>query len=74
MTEHADGTTILHAGSSIDYLKTPYNKEKTLSFQKLVRPIFNRIISIKNENLKLVKTRDILLPKLMSGEIEVPYE
>lgn len=41
------------------------------NFEKVVSPIFEeiKILSIKNENLK--QTRDILLPRLISGEINV---
>ena len=43
----------------------------------LLQPIYDLIISNRIENKKLVETRDSLLPKLMSGEIdmsEVDYE
>ncbi len=43
----------------------------------LLQPIFDLIISNRIENKKLAETRDTLLPKLMSGEIdisEVDYE
>ena len=43
----------------------------------LLQPIFDLIISNRIENKKLAETRDSLLPKLMSGEIdmsEVDYE
>lgn len=33
--------------------------------------IFNQIGQLQNINLNLIKTRDILLPKLMSGELDV---
>lgn len=48
------------------------------SIQKVIAEIFNDIqskIDVNyNESMKLAKTRDILLPKLMSGEIEAPIE
>ena len=43
----------------------------------LLQPIYDLIISNRIENKKLAETRDSLLPKLMSGEIdmsEVDYE
>ena len=43
----------------------------------LLQPIYEMIISNRIENKKLAATRDALLPKLMSGEIdmsEVDYE
>lgn len=41
------------------------------AFDELVRPIFNRIISNQKESQTLAQTRDLLLPKLMSGEIRL---
>lgn len=38
---------------------------------KLLQPIYNLIISNRIENRKLANLRDTLLPKLMSGEIDV---
>lgn len=49
-----------------------YNRIKSL-----LRPIYDLIITNRIESKKLAETRDILLPKLMSGEIdisEVDYE
>ncbi|WP_335871049.1 restriction endonuclease subunit S [Bacillus sp. 2205SS5-2] len=43
-------------------------------FDNLIRPIVDMIQINGNENLKLSKTRDTLLPKLMSGEIRVRLE
>lgn len=39
-------------------------------FNKLASPMFETVISNQQENRKLSKLRDILLPKLMSGEID----
>lgn len=41
------------------------------NFKQVTRPIFEKISLNCFENLKLQKIRDSLLPKLMSGEIEV---
>ena len=45
--------------------------EVVVNFEKMVSPIFEniKVLSIKNENLK--QTRDLLLPHLISGEIDV---
>ena len=40
-------------------------------FDSLVVPIFSKIQSNESENKRLVALRDILLPKLMAGEIDV---
>ena len=45
---------------------------KTLkTFDDVVRPIYSRIASNEHESRTLAQTRDLLLPKLMSGEIRV---
>lgn len=43
-------------------------------YEDLVQPLFDLVESNSIQNDKLAKTRDELLPKLMSGEIEVPIE
>ena len=40
-------------------------------FSKAVTPIYQKIVGNINENQKLASLRDLLLPKLMSGEIRV---
>ena len=40
-------------------------------FNELCKPIFETIITNKYENEQLANLRDALLPKLMSGEIDV---
>ncbi len=69
--EHASGTTIFHAGSSIKFLKILFNREIINKFQKISESIFNKILEINKENQKLISLRDLLLPKLMNGEIKV---
>jgi len=40
-------------------------------FNRLINPIYNQLIKNKKENQKLTELRDLLLPKLMNGEIRV---
>ncbi|PIP16972.1 MAG: hypothetical protein COX44_02440 [Candidatus Portnoybacteria bacterium CG23_combo_of_CG06-09_8_20_14_all_37_13] len=40
-------------------------------FDHLVYPLFNEIYSLGNQNQNLRQARDLLLPKLVTGEIEV---
>ena len=44
---------------------------KMAEFEKLTEPMFSQIVNNLNENKKLVALRDALLPKLMSGELDV---
>lgn len=45
-----------------------------VKFKKAVKNIFEMIYLLTKENASLKSTRDILLPKLLSGEIELPVE
>ena len=57
-----------------DFRKTEIvipDKNTMDSFTETVTPLFERIWTNENENTKLAKVRDTLLPKLMSGEIDV---
>lgn len=48
------------------------DKESIYEFQDKVKPFFDKIASIQKENSRLSLLRDTLLPRLMSGELEVP--
>lgn len=51
-------------------LKLP-NKEALIEYNKVVDPSFDLIHTLEKQNSKLREARDILLPKLMNGQIEV---
>ena len=56
-----------------DFRKTEIvipDKNAMDSFTETVTPLFKRIWANEDENTKLAKVRDALLPKLMSGEID----
>jgi type I restriction enzyme S subunit len=38
---------------------------------EVINPMYEKLIKLKVENQKLAELRDLLLPKLMSGEIRV---
>ena len=40
-------------------------------FDEIVKPIFSMILSKTRESKRLIEIRDTLLPKLMSGELDV---
>ena len=69
---HATGATILHASSSIKHIKIALCPKNTMeSFFELVNPIYLLKKTLKNKNENLRQTRDLLLPKLISGKIDV---
>ena len=47
------------------------NKEALCAFDEVIQPIFAQIRNLRNENEHLASLRDTLLPKLMSGELDV---
>lgn len=47
------------------------NKEALNAFDDLIQPIFAQIRNLKDENIRLADLRDTLLPRLMSGELDV---
>lgn len=69
--ENAKGTTILHAGSAINFLNFKYNEELLIKYGKIISIFFQKMKQIKKENENLSNLRDTLLPELMNGEIDV---
>jgi len=65
------GSTTLNINTSIfSNIEILVPEEEVIDkFHKLANPMFNKILQINKENQKLSALRDLLLPKLMSGEI-----
>lgn len=68
------------SGSTIVNLnKTQFEKinvlvpslESMLIFDQIVQPMFEMILANQLQNIELSTFRDVLLPKLMSGEIDI---
>lgn len=47
------------------------NSERIADFERIAEPMFSKIISNLSENKKLIAIRDSLIPRLMSGELDV---
>lgn len=73
LTRNATGSVIL--GLSKDDIKKAElilpSRKKLDEFSKVVKPLFNKIEINNNQLQSLTKTRDSLLPKLMSGQVRV---
>ena len=68
----ATGTTMLHAGKSIKHINFVLSDKKTMDdFGKIGNPIISIILTNLKEIEYLTNLRDTLLPKLMSGKIDV---
>lgn len=52
-------------------IKIPYEALQSLELSNLLQPMFNTIYQKSIENIQLAEIRDSLLPRLMSGEIDV---
>jgi len=69
--KYAEGTTILHASRSIPHLYIVHNQNIINAFEDLTKNIYKKILQNTLEINTLQKTRNTLLPKLLSGELEV---
>lgn len=71
--KYASGTTVAHMGKSdLEALDVPIpSYEKLRKFNAIAEPMRERLVQNSLENRKLATLRDVLLPKLMSGEIDV---
>ena len=69
---HSKGTTILHASESIEHMNfiLPAN-DLMITFDEIVSPMIREILLFNKKNKVLRETRDLLLPKLISGELDV---
>lgn len=69
----ATATTVIHLGKkdidTFTYLHP--NEELLYKFSQVVEGLARKIVMNKLENISLSKLRDTLLPKLLSGEIEL---
>jgi len=71
---YVNGTTVLHLSKKAlpDYIINIPNDLGILSeLEQTLKNIYTLISNNLNENIKLIQLRDTLLPKLMSGEIDV---
>lgn len=70
--EHAKWTTILHAWQSIKYMEFVLATEDIYKkFNDIVWKVLDEILNIEKQNENLKETRDLLIPRLVSGELDV---
>ena len=70
---YATGATQISLNNDgLSKIYVPYpNEEKVLEFCNIVNPIIDKSILLKNINKNLIETRDYLLPKIISGKVDV---
>lgn len=74
LTNHAQGAAY-PAVTATTFEKAPILKPEDsilARFQEAVEPMLRLIEALRRKNLNLRVTRDLLLPKLIAGEIDVP--
>ncbi|HWO07349.1 MAG TPA: restriction endonuclease subunit S [Candidatus Paceibacterota bacterium] len=74
LQSHASGGTAapIISKSAFEKIEIVFPTEKVLKdFYEVVNPMFDKVLAILEENQKLAATRDLLLPRLMSGKIRV---
>ena len=54
-----------------DYFLPNPNREMLSQFEITIAPLFKKVQNLSEKNANLRQTRDLLLPKLISGEIDV---
>lgn len=70
---HANGANVLHLSPDrvTDYEFAQPDVELMNRYSKLTEPIFEEIDTLDNGLANLRRTRDLLLPRLLSGQIDV---
>lgn len=72
LKSQASGSVILGlTKDDINNIKFPYNNQITNKYGEITKSFFQMIKSNRYENQELTNLRDTLLPKLISGELEV---
>ena len=69
---HAKGTTIKHAGTAVgalNFVSPPAPLIKI--FETIAAPMMRQVFSLQQHVENLRRTRDLLLPRLLSGQIDV---
>jgi type I restriction enzyme S subunit len=73
---HASGTTVLHLSKdAVPNFKVVMPPAELLQrFREVSEPVFSLIDKLSQESRLLSETRDSLLPRLISGELQIPDE
>ena len=72
---HAKGTTIKHAGTAVAALEFVSPPPALIEqFEQQTVPMLKHILALQNQIANLRRTRDLLLPRLLSGQVELKTE
>jgi type I restriction enzyme S subunit len=69
---HAKGTTIKHAGTAVAALVyVSPTKDVIETYERIAAPLIRQVLVLQEQVENLRRTRDLLLPRLLSGELDV---
>ena len=68
------GSILAHASGALQHLTIPYEESVFGKFQSIVQPMFDLMVSYRQESKQLASLRDWLLPTLMNGQIKIKDE
>jgi len=72
---HAKGTTIKHAGTAVAALEFVSPPPALVEqFEKATAPMLKQVLALQDQIQNLRRTRDLLLPRLLSGQVELKTE
>jgi len=72
---HAKGTTIKHAGSAIAALEFVAPPPAVIEwFEHATAPMLKQVLTLRECIQNLSRTRDLMLPQLLSGDVETASE
>lgn len=74
MASGGTATLNLNTGTFSKILIARPSKIKLIEFNDIVKPMFDKIYMNQLQLLKIESLRNLILPKLMSGEVRVDYE
>jgi type I restriction enzyme S subunit len=75
--EHGStGSTVIHLGKSdLDAIRLIVPTDAvSRRFQELLAPLLDELTNLEKQNRSLAKARDLILPRLISGELKIPQE
>jgi type I restriction enzyme S subunit len=75
--EHGStGSTVIHLGKSdLDAIRLIVPTDAvSRRFQEMLAPLLDDLTNLEKQNRSLAKARDLLLPRLISGELKIPQE
>ena len=68
---YATGSNILHASEAINHLYFAYDRDVFENFDRIITPIYEKIVMCKKEIKQTMKIKEFIYPMLMNGQISI---